>query len=624
MIAFLQNPIERLDAVYEDRPYLELMRARLLAFFSMMVVGFVPLNVLKLLWLQPPELPFRFAVNAIFLTAALFALRWVYKGRIRIAGNGLALIIFLPVHALLFFVPTFHQPLAVAISLLSFGTCCTLIALVFASRSVAFVLFVLTIATQFTFHYALLSWETIPGSLEYAAGALMRESLITTAFIFGLGVTLAMLIENAHRRSEETLTKAREMNENLEQIVADRTRDLTAATDQANQASQAKGEFLANMSHEIRTPLHAIIATSELLLSREDLPPDAAEKSRIIAEAGDLLIKQIGDILDISKIEAGQIELENAPFFLQATMGSCVTLMTPKAEEAGVNLDWSISPDLPPYLTGDSFRLRQVLLNLLSNAIKFTPAKGQVTLSATPDGRDADCVRIRFVVKDSGIGMDEAAQQRIFERYSQAAIATSRQFGGTGLGLAICTHLVELMDGQLAVESTLGEGSTFFFTIPLAVTENAASPFAGESTGFDKLGLNILVADDNPTNRKIIGLQLEKLGCQYSLKCDGNELLTALETEPLPDLVLVDCEMPNMDGWEATRQLRSWATDPNASATQKAAAKTPVIALTAATSPEDRARCTAAGMDDFLAKPIKLASLHWSLRSHSPGERTPA
>lgn len=614
MIPLFTPIVERFDAIYRDQPYLVGRKARLLAVFCLLTVLFVPLNIAKLIWVQPPGLPFRFGFNAIFLAAAAMSLWWLVKGRVQTAGNGLALIALIPVHALILLVPEFREPMSAAVTLFSYDLVCLLLALVFASRRVAFALLVVMVGTQVAFHFMMLHSGPIGGSLRMAADTLIRDGLITTGFVFCLGVTLAILIETAHRRTAETLRETQAVKENLERLVLERTKELEAATARANEASRAKSDFLANMSHEIRTPLHAIIASSELLLGRNDLPPEAAEKSRIIAQSGELLLKQIGDILDLSKIESGQVELESMPFALVPLVKDCAALLASKAAFGSVTVECSLAPGLPPYLEGDSFRLRQILLNLISNAIKFTPPRGRVGIAVTGGADHGGRVRIRFAVRDSGIGMDEAALGRIFHRFTQADSSTSRKFGGTGLGLSICLRLVELMGGQLEVESKAGEGSLFHFTLPFQVVDAVGEQLGGPQDVLERFDLAVLVADDNASNRQIIGLQLQKLGCRCLMAGDGGELLAALQRRPLPDLILMDCEMPVLDGCEATRRLRGWANDGRATDVQKAASQLPVIALTGATSPQDRAKCLAAGMTDFLAKPIKIANLQQALR----------
>jgi len=422
------------------------------------------------------------------------------------------------------------------------------------------------------------------------------------------------MIEAANERSEQALRETRTTNENLEGLVAERTRELESAILQAQASAQAKSEFLANMSHEIRTPLNGIIGSSDLLRLRSDLPPHAAEHVRIIAESGDLLLRLLGDILDFSKIEAGQLQLDRHPFELASTVADTMALMTSKAAAGGVQLQFDVAPNLPPQVLGDSYRLRQVLLNLTSNAVKFTPTGGRVQVTVRAEEAAADPVRVRFEVRDSGIGMDEATIVRVFERFTQADTSTTRRYGGSGLGLAISTHLVELMGGELEVESAPGKGSVFFFALsfPRVTTPVIEAPMAKINA---HLGLDVLVVEDNPMNRAILAAQLARLGCRHTVALDGQEALTALARAPAPDLVLMDGHMPNLDGWETTRRIRAWFDDENPQL--RRAAVVPIVALTAAALPEERWRCLDAGMNEFLAKPVRLADLHNVLRRYA-------
>lgn len=385
------------------------------------------------------------------------------------------------------------------------------------------------------------------------------------------------------------------------------TKALIEAKLEAERSSQEKSVFLANMSHEIRTPLNGIIASTDLLMRRADLSAEAAENARVISESGDLLLNLLGDILDFSKIEAGQVSLEKHSFELATVVNDTVALMANRADAGSVQLDLTIAPALSPYYEGDSYRLRQVLLNLLANAVKFTPAQGHVHVTIASGGGTVDCTAVRFEVQDTGIGMDESATVRIFERFTQADTSTTRRYGGSGLGLAISSRLVQMMGGQLEVTSTPGKGSVFFFTLPLRpVASVPEAPVLAEKLE-SQLNLRVLVAEDNAVNRKILGTQLTRLGCPFTMTVDGQAALAALQHEPLPDVILMDCHMPVLDGWETTRQLRAWTTSEQV--LRQKAASIPVIALTAAAYPEERARCQETGMNDFLAKPVKLAEL---------------
>ena len=608
MIRPFAAQIRQLDCVYRDQPYFVGVQARLLAAFNVLILVFVPLNIGKLLWLQLPGTPTRLGLNAMMFAAAVASFRWVRQGRLNLAGSGLALALVLPTHALAFLSHPYPQPLSAAIQLFAYDLVFLLLALVFASRTVACALLAVIVVCHVAFYWLTLHSLPIAGSLDFAADTLLRDGLFALCLVFTLGFAISRMIKTAYARSEEALRETQRMNENLERLVSARTRELESATRHATEASQAKSEFLANMSHEIRTPLNGIIASSDLLARRPDLPPAAAEHVRLISESGDLLLKLLSDILDFSKIEAGQLGLEKHSFELAATVADTVTLVAAKAVVGEVQVEFTAAPDLPKNVEGDSYRLRQVLLNLASNAIKFTPPGGrvQVAVIAAPPGAGPSLVR--FEVRDTGIGMDQAVLARIFERFTQADSSTTRRFGGSGLGLAISSRLVEIMGGRLEVESAPGKGSIFHFTIPLRPLPNAPDSPVARARQETQLNLRVLIAEDNAVNQKIIGAQLRQLGCEFAIARDGEEALTALQQEALPDVILMDCHMPNLDGWETTRRIRGWADDPLA-LRQKAAA-IPIVALTAAARPEERARCVAAGMNDFLAKPMKLEELH--------------
>jgi signal transduction histidine kinase len=523
----------------------------------------------------------------------------VRRGRLESAGSALVLIAVVPIHIFMFLIPRFAEPVSGAVQLAISDFVFMLMALVFATRRVAFLVLAIAVVSHIGFHLLALR-DPIPGSLRFTADLLLRDGLIVLGVVFALGFALDEILTATNRRSEEALAASRAVNENLERIVAERTRELEIATERAGEASRAKGEFLANMSHEIRTPLNGIIASSELLLARSDLTPAAAENARLIFESGELLLRLVGDVLDLSKVEAGQLEIEQQPFSLRAVTEDCVGLMRAAAERVGVRLESDLAPGLEGDFLGDGFRLRQILLNLLSNAIKFTPVGGSARLAILCDHSGENPKTVRFEVRDTGIGMDAAAMEKLFQRFTQADSSTSRRYGGTGLGLAISYRLVELMGGKLAVTSTPGRGSSFQFSIPLREVAREAAEAAGEPEDAGPLGLRVLVAEDNAVNRRILAAQLDRLGCTHRMAGDGAEALQLLESEPLPDVILMDCDMPNLDGWEASRSIRARSGE---------AATLPIIALTAATLPEERARCFDAGMNDYLSKPVKLDNL---------------
>ena len=608
--------LDRLDSAYRGSSLFIVQKARLLAAIALLMAVFVPFNIAKTVWAQPPVVGPRVMVNVVVGLACLLCLWGLLKGRLAWAGNGLVLALVLALHGTVFvvgFAVTPVEPLSVGIQIFAFDVVILLLAIVFASRVMAAAVFGLILAGHAAFYFLILPRGVADASIQFAAGVLLRDGVIVMALLFSLGVTLIRMLDTAQQRSEAALRESRSVNENLERLVAERTHALEAATRRAEDASRAKSEFLANMSHEIRTPLNGIIASSDLLMRRPDLSLETREHVRIVAESGDLLLRLLSDILDFSKIEAGQVTLEKHAFELGSTVNDTVALMAHRANGSSVAIAITVEEGLAhEFFEADSYRLRQVLLNLVSNAVKFTPAQGRVDVRVTAGAREAGLTAVRFEVRDTGIGMDEAVTARIFERFTQADATTTRRFGGTGLGLAISFRLVEMMGGKLDVVSAPGRGSTFFFTLMLprveAPTEVSVSPMKIESA----LNLRVLVAEDNAVNRKILGTQLEKLGCAYTMVVDGEAALTALQKEPLPDLILMDCHMPRLDGWETARRIREWRTssDPQE---QKAAAL-PVIALTASAYPEERARCYESGMNDFIAKPVKLAELQSTLR----------
>ena len=377
----------------------------------------------------------------------------------------------------------------------------------------------------------------------------------------------------------------------------ERTADeLAGAKAAAETANQAKSEFLANMSHEIRTPLNGVVGMADLLC-RSGLPPREREFAEIIRSSGQTLERLLSDILDLARVESGGVTLEQTAFHLGEAVRGVAALSRLRAEEKGLELKLSIDPMLDGHVEGDPTRIRQILTNLLSNAIKFTES-GSVEVSATAPREGF----MRLAVRDSGVGFDAAAKARVFRRFEQADGSITRRFGGTGLGLAICRQLAELMGGELDCVSAPGEGSTFWADLPLKLAEAPQTAPADEPNAADFEGvLRVLVADDHATNRKVVDLILSGAGAETTCVEDGAQAVEAFRAGVF-DLVLMDMQMPVLDGLSAVRAIRTWEAEQGRSPTL-------ILMLTANTLPEHVAAGAEAGADGHIAKPITAGRL---------------